>query len=109
MRTYVRAARRSPGAPPDRDQARKPRGRLWSRLRDVLRRAAGRLSSLSASWARAGDPRFEAASCRWLTRLASEKGKTLAHLQLGSAAMGVLAVDPDSEQAWESLTALVSS
>jgi hypothetical protein len=35
------------------------------------------------------------------------QGISLADVQLASAAIGVLAVEPDSERAWETLTALV--
>jgi hypothetical protein len=57
--------------------------------------------------ARAADPRLDSAARRWLELVSRHKGISLADFQLASAAMGVLAVDPDSERAWETLTALV--
>ena len=57
--------------------------------------------------ARAADPRLDAAARRWLELVSRHEGIALADVQLASAAMGVLAVDPDSERAWETLTALV--
>ena len=57
--------------------------------------------------ARADDPRLDSAARRWLELVSRHDGISLADVQLASAAMGVLAVDPDSERAWETLTALV--
>jgi hypothetical protein len=52
---------------------------------------------------RKGDPRFERGAHRWLSRLVTEKEATLADIQVATAAMGALAIEPDSEQALEAL------
>jgi hypothetical protein len=57
--------------------------------------------------ARAADPRLDSAARRWLELVSRHEGIALADVQLASAAMGILAVDPDSERAWETLTMLV--
>jgi hypothetical protein len=82
---------------------------------DAALRAAGEIRNISLRdslelvrvLARAADPRLDAAARRWLELVSRHKGISLADVQLASAAMGILAVDPDSERAWETLTALV--
>ena len=55
------------------------------------------------------DPRFDRAATRWLEVLSRSAGVGLPDLQLASSAMAVLAIDPDSEQAWGVLTGLISA
>src|SRR3954451_13770040 len=79
---------------------------------DGALRAAGELPQISLRdslelvrvLARAADPRLDSAARRWLELVGRHKGISLAELQLASTAMGILAVDPDSERAWETLT-----
>jgi hypothetical protein len=100
-------------------------GELLARLRTALERedaaaaidAAGSVSyvglgdalELVRLLARVGDPRFERAANRWLTRLAAERKPSLGTMQLATAAMGALALDPDSEQAVRTLAGTVEA
>ena len=59
--------------------------------------------------ARKGDPRFERAANRWLTRLVAERKPSLGQVQVATAAMGALALDPDSEQALRALTGAIQT
>ncbi len=53
--------------------------------------------------ARKGDPRFDAAANRWLNRLVAERRPSLGEVQLATAALGAMALNPDSEQALKAL------
>jgi hypothetical protein len=57
--------------------------------------------------ARKGDPRFERAAHRWLSRFVTERQATLADIQVATAAMGALAIEPDSGQALEALVGVI--
>lgn len=53
--------------------------------------------------ARKADPRFDRAANRWLSRFVAEKGASVGELQVATAAMGALAIDPDAEHAVRAL------
>jgi hypothetical protein len=98
-------------------------GDLLSRFRTAIAReepeeameAAAKLAPLTLRDAldllrllsRKGDPRFERGAHRWLSRLVAEKGATLADIQVATAAMGALAIEPDSAQALEALVGVI--
>jgi hypothetical protein len=98
-------------------------GELLSRFRTAIAKeepdkamaAAAKLAPLTLRDAldllrllsRNGDPRFERGAHRWLSRLLTEKDATLADIQVATAAMGALAIEPDSEQALEALVRVI--
>jgi hypothetical protein len=49
--------------------------------------------------ARKCDPRFDRAANRWLNRWVIEKGASVGEVSIATAAMGTLAINPDSQQA----------
>ncbi len=55
----------------------------------------------------AGDQRFDRAATRWIVRLREEADASLDELQLATAAFGVMAQSPESEDAWATLTSVV--
>ena len=62
---------------------------------------------LCRAMAVAGDDRYERAAARWLFRLRAEADASLDELQLATAAFGLMARSPDSEDAWATLTSIV--
>jgi hypothetical protein len=59
--------------------------------------------------AQAHDPLFDRAARRWMVTLAGEQDKTLGDVVIGAAALETLAVEPESEKAWDALAGLVKA
>jgi hypothetical protein len=59
--------------------------------------------------ARKRDPRFDRYANRWVARWVVEKGASAGEVSIAAAAMGALAVDPDSERVITALRAVTRS